>query len=140
VEVLHEECTSGQQGMEYCREGNHNTQNLKEKDIHDALEIKAHRLLLDGVKDHLIHHIGEKNTTYGMWTILKSMFEEKHEKLGKNSPKSPRPRDKKPDSFFFFYHCVFFCVEQQGEWVLFDHAYTKDCDPSIRGEWVLFFP
>jgi hypothetical protein len=51
----------------------------KEKDVHDALEIKAQRLLLDGVKDHLIHHIGEKNTTHEMWTILKSMFEAKHE-------------------------------------------------------------
>jgi hypothetical protein len=44
------------------------------------LEIKAQRLLLDGVKDHLIHHIGEKNTAYEMWTILKSMFEAKHER------------------------------------------------------------
>jgi hypothetical protein len=52
----------------------------KEKDVHDALEIKAQRLLLDGVKDHLIHHIGEKNTTHEMWTILKSMFEAKHER------------------------------------------------------------
>jgi hypothetical protein len=55
--------------------------NPKDKDIHVALEIKAQRLLLDGVKDHLIHHIGEKNTAYEMWTILKSMFEAKHESI-----------------------------------------------------------
>ena len=52
----------------------------KEKDVHDALEIKAQRLLLDGVKDCFIHHIGEKNRAHEMWTILKSMFEAKHER------------------------------------------------------------
>ena len=33
---------------------------------------------MDGVKDHLIHHIGEKSIAHE-WGLLKSMFEAKNE-------------------------------------------------------------
>jgi hypothetical protein len=67
------------------------------------------------------------------------IFSKAREKLGKTCQSRPG-RGIKSSIRFFFIIVFFLCVEQQGEWVLFDHAYTKDCDPSIRGEWVLFFP
>jgi hypothetical protein len=50
----------------------------KDKELHCALDIRAQRILLDGVKDHLIPNIGEKQTTHEMWTHLKGLFEAKH--------------------------------------------------------------
>jgi hypothetical protein len=47
--------------------------------LHYALEIRAQRILLDGVKDHLIPNISEKQTTHEMWSHLKGLFEAKHE-------------------------------------------------------------
>jgi hypothetical protein len=47
--------------------------------LHYALEIKAQRILLDGVKDHLVPNIGEKQTAHDMWSHLKGLFEAKHE-------------------------------------------------------------
>jgi hypothetical protein len=51
----------------------------KDKELHHALEIRAQRILLDGVKDHLVPNIGEKQTTHEMWSHLKGLFEAKHE-------------------------------------------------------------
>jgi hypothetical protein len=51
----------------------------KDKEVHNALEIRAQRILLDGVKDHLVPNIGEKPTTHEMWSHLKGLFEAKHE-------------------------------------------------------------
>jgi hypothetical protein len=51
----------------------------KDKDLHQTLEIRAQRILLDGVKDHLVPNIGEKQTAHEMWTHLKGLFEAKHE-------------------------------------------------------------
>ena len=44
---------------------------LKDKELHYALEIVAQRILRDGVKDHLVPSIGEKQTTHEMWSHLK---------------------------------------------------------------------
>ena len=38
---------------------------------HEALEARAHRVILDRVKDHLIPHFVEKNTANDMWDTLK---------------------------------------------------------------------
>ena len=46
---------------------------------HEALEARAQRVILDGVKDHLIPHLVEKKTVYDMWDALKLLFEEKNE-------------------------------------------------------------
>jgi hypothetical protein len=51
----------------------------KDKELHYALETRAQRILLDGVKDHLVPNIGEKQTTHEMWSHLKGLFEAKHE-------------------------------------------------------------
>ena len=51
----------------------------KDKELHHALEIRAQRILLDGVKDHLVPNIGEKQATHEMWSHLKGLFEAKHE-------------------------------------------------------------
>jgi hypothetical protein len=50
----------------------------KDKELHYALQIRAQRILLDGVKDHLIPNIGEKKTAHEMWSHLKGLFEAKH--------------------------------------------------------------
>jgi hypothetical protein len=41
-------------------------------DLHEVKEAKAQRIILDGVKDHLIPHLAEKNTTKEMWEHLKT--------------------------------------------------------------------
>ena len=46
---------------------------------HEALEARAQRVILDGVKDHLIPHLAEKGTANGMWDTLKQLFEAKNE-------------------------------------------------------------
>ena len=44
-------------------------------DLHEVKEAKAQRIILDGVKDHLIPHLVEKKTTQEMWDALKNLFE-----------------------------------------------------------------
>jgi 2-phosphoglycerate kinase len=48
-------------------------------DLHVVNEAKAHRLILDGVKDHLIPHFAEKKTTKEMWDALKNLYRAKNE-------------------------------------------------------------
>ena len=48
-------------------------------DIHEVKEAKAQRLILDGIRNHLIPHVAEKNTAYEMWNILKGLYEAKNE-------------------------------------------------------------
>ena len=38
----------------------------------EALEARAQRVILDGVKDHLIPHLAEKKTAYDMWDVLEA--------------------------------------------------------------------
>ena len=37
-------------------------------------QARAKRLIMDGVKDHVMLHIAEKNTTNEMWTTLETMY------------------------------------------------------------------
>jgi hypothetical protein len=46
-------------------------------DLHEVKEAKAQRIILDGVKDHLIPHLAEKKTTKEIWDALKNLFEAK---------------------------------------------------------------
>ena len=46
---------------------------------HEALEARAQRVILEGVKDHLIPHLAEKKTAYDMWDALKLLFKAKNE-------------------------------------------------------------
>jgi 2-phosphoglycerate kinase len=55
------------------------TTNLVALDLHEVNEAKAQRIILDGVKDHLIPHLVEKKTTKEMWDALKNLFEVKNE-------------------------------------------------------------
>jgi hypothetical protein len=48
-------------------------------EIHEVKEARAHRIILDGVRDHLIPHLAEKQTTKEMWDALKNLYEEKNE-------------------------------------------------------------
>jgi hypothetical protein len=48
-------------------------------DLHEVKEAKAQRIILDGVKDHLIPHLAEKKTAKEMWDALKNLFEAKNE-------------------------------------------------------------
>jgi hypothetical protein len=48
-------------------------------DFHEVREAKTQRIILDGVKEHLIPHLAEKNTTNEMWVALKGLYEAKNE-------------------------------------------------------------
>jgi hypothetical protein len=48
-------------------------------DLHEVKEAKARRIILDGVKDHLIPHLVEKKTSKKMCDTLKNLFEVKNE-------------------------------------------------------------
>jgi hypothetical protein len=48
-------------------------------DLNEVKEAKAQRIILDGVKDHLIPHLAEKKTTKEMWGALKNLFEANNE-------------------------------------------------------------
>ena len=47
--------------------------------VHEVKEAKNHRIILDGVKYHLIPHLAEKKITKVTWDALKIMYEEKNE-------------------------------------------------------------
>jgi len=49
------------------------------RDIHDVFEARAHRVILDGMKDNLIPHLANKNTGKEMWDKLKNLYESKNE-------------------------------------------------------------
>jgi hypothetical protein len=55
------------------------TADLVALDLHEVKEAKDQRIILDGVKDHLIPHLAEKKTTKEMWNALKDLFEAKNE-------------------------------------------------------------
>ena len=54
--------------------------NAKEKEIYYASEIWAQRILLDGLKDHMVPNIGENKIVHEIWAHLKGLFEAKHER------------------------------------------------------------
>ena len=41
---------------------------------YEEAQSKAKHLIMDGIKDHVIPHIAEKNTTREMWTALTTMY------------------------------------------------------------------
>jgi hypothetical protein len=45
-------------------------------DLHEVKEAKSQRIIMDGVKDHLIRHLDEKKTAKETWDALKNLFEE----------------------------------------------------------------
>ena len=47
-------------------------------DIHEVNEAKEQRIILHGLKYHLIPHIVEKNIAKDMWDTLKNIFEAKN--------------------------------------------------------------
>jgi hypothetical protein len=47
-------------------------------DAHEVNEAKTQRIILDGVKDHLIPHLAEKKKTNEMWVPLKGLYEAKN--------------------------------------------------------------
>jgi hypothetical protein len=51
----------------------------KDLAIHKLKDVKAKRIILDGVKDHLIPHLSRKTTSRDMWEALKSLFQSKNE-------------------------------------------------------------
>ena len=55
--------------------------NKDELDQFESHEAKAQRIILDGVKDHLIPHLAEKKTAKEIWDTLTKLFEAKNEKL-----------------------------------------------------------
>jgi hypothetical protein len=50
-------------------------------DFHEVKEERAQRIILDGVRDHLIPHLDEKKTTKEMWDALKNLYKEKNENM-----------------------------------------------------------
>jgi hypothetical protein len=52
---------------------------LKYLVAHKIKDVKAKRIILDRVKDHLIPHLSGKNIVRDMWEALKSLFQSKNE-------------------------------------------------------------
>ena len=50
-----------------------------ELEDHDLLKARAQRMILDGVKDHLIPHMAEKKIAKDMWDTLNQLFDAKNE-------------------------------------------------------------
>jgi hypothetical protein len=48
-------------------------------DVHEVKEDKAHKIILDGVRDHLIPNLDEEKKIKDMWDALKNFYEEKNE-------------------------------------------------------------
>jgi hypothetical protein len=48
-------------------------------DLHEVKEAKAQKLILVGVKDHLIPHLAKKKTYKEMWDALKNLYEANNE-------------------------------------------------------------
>jgi len=46
--------------------------------VYEELDTKTKLIILDGVKDSLIPHISEKNTTHEMWEALQNLFQNKN--------------------------------------------------------------
>jgi hypothetical protein len=46
----------------------------KDPVAHNLKDVKARRIILDGVKDHLIPHLSGKNSARDMWEALKISF------------------------------------------------------------------
>ena len=44
-------------------------------DLHEVKEVRVQRILLYGVKDHLIPHLAEKKTTKEMWDALTKLYQ-----------------------------------------------------------------
>jgi hypothetical protein len=51
----------------------------KDPVAHNLKDVKARRIILDGVKDHLIPHLSGKNSARDMWEALKISFQSKNE-------------------------------------------------------------
>jgi hypothetical protein len=51
----------------------------KDMTSHNLKDVKARRIILDRVKDHLIPHLFGKNLTRDMWEGLKRLFQRKNE-------------------------------------------------------------
>jgi hypothetical protein len=45
-----------------------------ELDSHAKKDVKAKRILVDGVKDHIIAHLSGKKTTREMWEALVKLY------------------------------------------------------------------
>lgn len=43
-------------------------------EVYEELDTKAKLMILDGVKDHLIPHMSEKNTAHEIWKALQDLF------------------------------------------------------------------
>jgi hypothetical protein len=53
--------------------------NPKELVVHNLKDVKDRRIILDGVRDHLIPHLSGKNSSKEMWEAQKSLFQRKNE-------------------------------------------------------------
>jgi hypothetical protein len=53
--------------------------NPKDLAIHKLKDVKSKRIILYGVKDHLIPHLSRKNIVRDMWEALKGLFRSKNE-------------------------------------------------------------
>jgi hypothetical protein len=51
----------------------------KDLGAHTLKDMKARRIILDGVKDHLIFYLSGKKSANSMWDALKSLFQRKNE-------------------------------------------------------------
>ena len=48
-------------------------------DMHEVKEAKSQRLIVDGIRDHLVPHVAKNDTAYEMWTTMKGLYDAKNE-------------------------------------------------------------
>ena len=48
---------------------------LTDNDRYEDAMVRAKSIILDGVKDHIVSHIVEKNTTQEMWEALTKLYQ-----------------------------------------------------------------
>lgn len=46
-----------------------------DNDRYEEAMVRAKCIILDGVKDHVVPHIAEKETTFEMWEALKKLYQ-----------------------------------------------------------------
>jgi hypothetical protein len=69
----------GKRHLGVCQLRRGATSNPKDLDAHTLKDVKARRIILNGVKDHLIPHLSGKKSANAMWEALKSLFQSKNE-------------------------------------------------------------
>lgn len=60
--------------LEYVKQGIAPPQDAQQWLQHNKNDTKARKIILEGIKDHIIPHLHEKNTTYEMFKVTLDLY------------------------------------------------------------------